>query len=143
MMSHGKIWWAFTHQVACSFDDVAKWYHWEKQKHYITTSTRPNKHQTWHSGDLGRRPPTHNVIWPWIKWSLDDTWRIRNVMSFLSQDLSSTNLVEWWLKKTHSHLLSHTTHFSCADMSLHDKLKTLYLLFHKTYDHKRWSAPTT
>lgn len=54
--------------------------------------------QTWHSGYLKWRVPTHKVIWSLIKWSHDFMWEIINVSSLLPQDLLATNLVECWIR---------------------------------------------
>ena len=82
------------------------------------------KRQTWHSDHLGKGFPTRKVI-SWSRGQMNVTWQISNTLFRLPQDLLPSNLAEWWLRVTGSHLLSHMTLFS-YDL----KLKTLCLLFH-------------
>ena len=94
-----------------------------------------HNHQTCHRGYLGWGAPTHKIIWHLITQPPDVTLQIRNVLSYLPQDLLPTNLVEWRLKVTGFHPLSYVTLSSCGQVTSRDRFKNLYLFFHITYDN--------
>ena len=112
-------------------------------------------HDTWHSGDLELGAPTQKII-RHLSQNYIVIWQTRNVSSSLAQNLWASiltkwwlrlrsfylschppvALVEWWIKVTNSHPLSHTTLFSCDHVRSHHKSKILYLSFQQTLEDR-------
>ena len=68
------------------------------------------------------------------------TRQIQNVISLFPQDPKPPNLVGCDLGLRGSHLPGHMSLWSCSHMMSLTKIKTLCLLFHKTYEHQTWHS---
>ena len=79
------------------------WYH---KRHYFDFHKAYGP-QTYQGGDLGWEDSTHKVMW---HFDLVVTWRIKNVISPLSQGLWTQNVAGWWLRMRETHPQSHVTH---------------------------------
>ena len=55
-------------------------------------------------------------------------------------NLEPPNLVVSWVRVSDSHSQSHMFLWSCGHVMSHDKIKTLYLYFHKTCKHHTWHS---
>ena len=95
-------------------------------------------YQAWQDGELPWQAPTHKVTQPFGHMVLQDHVKNKTIISSLPKCLWLANLVGLWLALMASHLYSYSTPTSCGLERSRDKLKPLYLHYHKAYDHQTW-----
>ena len=71
-------------------------------------------------------------------WSRMISRQVENLISPLSQGLSTPNIVRWWLMVRGTHIWSHMTVWPRVQVCPRGKLKAQFILFGKAYGNKIW-----
>ena len=82
---------------------------------------------------------SHEVTWPIknkISPILQGLWQFKSLISLIPQSLLPPNLTGRWLIMNRTHPWCHMTLWPHGHLKSRDKLKALYVLFQKVYDHE-------